>query len=120
MVDRPLLRVEDAVAWERWLEQHHASSGGVLLAVPRKGRGGAGPTLEEAIDVALRFGWIDSRIARIDDVHTGITFTPRGPRSGWSERNRRIAERLISEGTMRPAGLAAVELARASGRWPDA
>ncbi|MGN6741818.1 MAG: YdeI/OmpD-associated family protein [Amnibacterium sp.] len=88
MVDRPVLHVDDAAAWERWLEQHAADTGGVRLAIPKKDTGGAGPTAAEALDVALCFGWIDSRIDRLDEVHYTVTYTPRGPRSVWSQRNR--------------------------------
>ncbi len=117
MAEHEVLRVADVAEWEAWLERHGTESAGVMLAVPKQGRGGAGPTYAEALDVALCFGWIDSRIRRLDEQYTGTTFTPRGPRSAWSPSNRAHVERLAAAGRMRPAGLAAVERAKAAGRW---
>ena len=116
-VEPDLLVVHDVAAWEAWLDAHHAASPGARLAVPRQRSGAAGPSLVEAIEVALCFGWIDSRIGRIDERYTGVVFTPRRARSSWSARNRDIALRLIAEGRMRPAGLLQVERAQADGRW---
>jgi len=115
-----VLVLADAAAWETWLEQHGRDSPGVRLAIPKKGTGGPGPTAAEALDVALCFGWIDSRIDRLDDVHYTVTYTPRGARSVWSRANRVNVERLVAAGRMRSAGLAHVEAAKADGRWDAA
>jgi uncharacterized protein YdeI (YjbR/CyaY-like superfamily) len=120
VIDRPVLVVADVAEWEAWLEQHGGESTGVRLAIPKKGTGGPGPTAAAALEVALCFGWIDSRIDRLDDVHYTVTYTPRGARSVWSRVNREHIERLIAEGRMRPAGLAHVEAAKADGRWAAA
>src|SRR4051812_11672980 len=117
MAEREVLHVADAAAWEAWLDAHAADSPGVMLAVPKKGSGGAGPSFDEALDAALCFGWIDSRIRRLDDLYTGTTFTPRRSGSSWSASNRAHVARLTAADRMRPAGLAAVERAKASGRW---
>jgi uncharacterized protein YdeI (YjbR/CyaY-like superfamily) len=120
VIDRPVLVVADAAEWERWLEQHGAESAGVRLAIPKKGTGGPGPSAAEALDAALCFGWIDSRIDRLDEVHYTVTYTPRGARSVWSRINREHIERLTAAGRMRPAGLAHVDAAKADGRWAAA
>ncbi|HEY0374961.1 MAG TPA: hypothetical protein VGC94_09195 [Amnibacterium sp.] len=120
MIDRPVLVVADAAEWEAWLERHGAEAGGVRLAIPKKGTGGPGPTAAEALDVALCFGWIDSRVDRLDDVHYTLTYTPRGARSAWSRSNCEHVERLAAAGRMRPAGLAHVAAAKADGRWAAA
>jgi uncharacterized protein YdeI (YjbR/CyaY-like superfamily) len=90
------------------------------LKVARKGAGAGGVGYQEALDVALRYGWIDGRKRRLDDRHWLQRFTPRGPRSGWSKVNRERVERLIEAGEMRPAGLREVERANADGRWQAA
>jgi uncharacterized protein YdeI (YjbR/CyaY-like superfamily) len=74
----------------------------------------------EAIDVALCFGWIDGQTGRVDEDFYQQRFTPRTKRSRWSQINVEKATKLIDEGRMRPAGLAAVEAAQADGRWADA
>jgi uncharacterized protein YdeI (YjbR/CyaY-like superfamily) len=74
----------------------------------------------EVLECALCFGWIDGRREALDERHFLQRFTPRRPRSRWSRINRDTAERLITAGRMRPAGLAEVERAGADGRWEAA
>lgn len=74
-------------------------------------------TYAEALDQALRYGWIDGQ-AKPYDEHSWIQkYTPRRARSGWSKRNTEHVERLTKAGLMRPAGLEAVAAAKADGRW---
>jgi uncharacterized protein YdeI (YjbR/CyaY-like superfamily) len=116
----PLLRFADAASWETWLVANHESSRGVWLAIARVGCGMASVTYEQALDIALCHGWIDGRKQGGDAVAWWQKFTPRGPRSAWSQRNREKVEALIAAGRMAPAGLAAVEAARRDGRWEAA
>jgi uncharacterized protein YdeI (YjbR/CyaY-like superfamily) len=118
--DLPVLQPEDAAAWERWLEENHEMSQGVWLKLAKRGTQARTVSYAEAVDLALCFGWIDGRKAALDDSFWLQRFTPRGPRSTWSQVNREKAERLIADGRMRPAGLGQVEAARADGRLDDA
>ncbi|MEU4178294.1 YdeI/OmpD-associated family protein [Streptomyces sp. NPDC026589] len=63
----------------------------------------------EAVDQALCFGWIDGRQSPIDDFSWSIRFTPRRPRSNWSQVNLRKIEKLTAQGLMRSAGIAVFE-----------
>jgi len=116
----PLLRFADAAAWQDWLAANHTTSRGVWLAIARTGSGTPSVTYEQALDIALCHGWIDGRKQGGDAGFWRQKFTPRGPRSAWSQRNREKAEALIAAGRMAPAGLAAVEAARRDGRWDAA
>ncbi|MGK9231433.1 YdeI/OmpD-associated family protein [Inquilinus limosus] len=116
----PLLRFANAAAWDAWLAANHCASRGVWLAIARVGSGTPSVTYEQALDVALCHGWIDGRKQGGDEGAWWQKFTPRGPRSAWSQRNREKAEALIAAGRMAPAGLAAVEAARLDGRWQAA
>jgi uncharacterized protein YdeI (YjbR/CyaY-like superfamily) len=119
--DLPELIVEDAAAWARWLAERHATSEGVWLALAKQG--GHPPTrltYQEALEEALCYGWIDGQVRRHDADSYRQRFTPRRKRSAWSKRNVELAERLIDEGRMKPAGQAAVEQARSDGRWQAA
>jgi uncharacterized protein YdeI (YjbR/CyaY-like superfamily) len=116
----PILELEDRAAWERWLEAEHESSGGVWLKLARKNSGATTITYVEALEEALRYGWIDGQKAPHDDRFWLQRFTPRGPRSKWSQVNRRNATDLIEQGRMRPAGLAQVQAAQRDGRWDAA
>ncbi|HZQ37006.1 MAG TPA: YdeI/OmpD-associated family protein [Dehalococcoidia bacterium] len=119
-IEYPELRVPTAAAWEAWLREHHGDARGVWLHLAKKAAAEAAPSYTAALEVALCYGWIDGQ-ARGGDARTYTQkFTPRGPRSLWSKRNREKAVRLIAEGRMQPAGLAAVEAARADGRWDAA
>jgi uncharacterized protein YdeI (YjbR/CyaY-like superfamily) len=116
----PELTVATAARWRAWLRGHHAAPG-VWLVLAKKGT--SSPTrltYGEALEEALCFGWIDGQVRRRDDATYLQRFTPRTARSAWSKRNVALVERLLTEGRMHAAGLAAVERAKASGRWEAA
>jgi uncharacterized protein YdeI (YjbR/CyaY-like superfamily) len=114
------LLVEDAAAWRAWLEQHHDTSPGVWLVLRKKGGAVAAPAYDEAVEEALCFGWIDGQARRRDEGSTSQRMTPRRPRSIWSARNVERVARLEAGGRMTPAGRAAVDAAKADGRWDAA
>ena len=86
----------------------------------KKGSGKPSITWPESVEEALCFGWIDGRAKRRDEGSWTIRFTPRRPRSNWSARNVERVARLEAEGRMHPAGQAAVDAAKAGGRWDAA
>jgi uncharacterized protein YdeI (YjbR/CyaY-like superfamily) len=114
------LVVSDAEALRAWLLDHHATSPGVWLALTRKGGTLTTLTWQQAVDEALCVGWIDGQARKRDEETSSIRFTPRGPRSSWSQRNVGHVARLEMDGRMLPAGRAAVEAAKADGRWQAA
>jgi len=119
--DLPELTVPDARAWRRWLDRHHGQPLGVWLALAK--RGATQPTrltYDEALEGALCYGWIDGQVRRSDGSDATTywqRFTPRRPRSRWSQRNVDIVGRLTADGRMHAAGLVEVERAKADGRW---
>ncbi len=117
----PELTVEDVDAWRAWLREHHDDASGVWLVLAKKGT--ERPTslgYDQALEEALCHGWIDGQTRRRDDATYVQRFTPRRARSAWSKRNVGIAERLLAEGRMHPAGIAEMERAKADGRWEAA
>jgi uncharacterized protein YdeI (YjbR/CyaY-like superfamily) len=118
--DLPIVEFPDRSAWERWLEDHHESSGGVWLKIAKKGSRATTVTYPEALEEAIRCGWIDGQKGAHDDSFWLQRFGPRGPQSKWSQVNRRKASELIEQGRMRPAGIAQVEAAKQDGRWEGA
>ena len=100
-----------------WLKSHHAGEPEVWIRVFKIGSGTASVSWKEAIPVALAWGWIDGVRKSLDDVSFLQRFTPRGPKSSWSEINVAHAERMIADGTMQASGLKHVEAAKADGRW---
>ena len=117
----PELIVRNAAAWRTWLAGHHADPVGVWLVLAKKGtEKPTSLTYDQALEEALCHGWIDGQAGRRDEATYRKRFTPRRRRSAWSKRNTGIAERLIAEDRMRPAGHAEVERAKADGRWEAA
>ena len=113
----PHLLLPDTDAWRAWLQTHHASSPGVWLRLAKKGT--AEPTAlgyGEALDEAVCHGWIDGQVRRFDALTYVQRFTPRRPRSAWSQNNVARVQRLREEGRLRAGGLAAFESALADGR----
>ncbi len=113
----PILPFASREAWEAWLEDEHATSEGLWLKIAKKGSGIESVTFVEALDAALCYGWIDSQRNGLDGRFYLQRFTPRKPRSKWSQVNREKVARLIEAGRMKPAGLREVERAKADGRW---
>jgi uncharacterized protein YdeI (YjbR/CyaY-like superfamily) len=118
--DLPIVEFPDRSAWERWLERNHDAARGVWLKIAKKGAATATVTHAEALEEAIRYGWIDGQKAGFDDSHWLQRFTPRGPHSKWSQVNREKALELIARKRMKPAGLAQVDAARRDGRFDDA
>jgi uncharacterized protein YdeI (YjbR/CyaY-like superfamily) len=119
-LDLPLKPFKTPAAWEKWLASNHGKSAGIWMQIAKKDSGIASVTYQEALDVALCYGWIDGQ-KRPYDARTWLQrFTPRGPRSVWSKINTGKAQALIDAGRVQPAGLAAIEAAKASGRWESA
>jgi uncharacterized protein YdeI (YjbR/CyaY-like superfamily) len=114
------LIVADAEALRAWLSDNHATSPGVWLALTKKGGTVTTLTWQQAVDEALCFGWIDGQARKRDHEASWIRFTPRRSRSSWSQRNVAHVARLEAEGRMRPSGRAAVDAAKADGRWETA
>lgn len=114
------LIVADAEALRAWLSANHDTSPGVWLALTRKGGTVTTLSWQHAVDEGLCFGWIDGQARKRDLETSWIRFTPRRPRSSWSQRNVAHVARLETEGRMLPAGRAAVDAAKADGRWAAA
>jgi len=118
--DEPTLTFGSEDELADWLERNHATSPGIWLRIARKDAGQQSVSYPEALEAALRYGWIDGQKRPLDSGWWLQRFTPRKPRSAWSRVNRDKAEALIAAGRMQPAGLVQVERARADGRWQAA
>ncbi len=115
--DAPLVQCETRAEWRAWLEANHATATGAWLVTWRKGTGRSILDYEAAVEEALCFGWVDGTAGTVDEQRRKLYYAPRRPRSGWASTNKARVERLIAAGLMAPAGLAAIERARANGAW---
>jgi uncharacterized protein YdeI (YjbR/CyaY-like superfamily) len=119
-IELPILPFANKKKWASWLAKQHEKSKGIWLKLAKRDSGIPSVIYEEAVDVALCYGWIDGQKKGCDDKYWLQKFTPRGPNSIWSKINTERAERLIASGEMQPAGLRAVEAARQNGHWDTA
>lgn len=120
--DRPAawLVFGNAPEWRDWLERNHRTATEVWLRIRKVRSREPGVTLEAALDEAVCFGWIDSRMFSQDTDGFLLRFSPRRPDSPWSLRNRHRAERMEKEGRMAEAGAESVRAARVFGTWDAA
>lgn len=115
------LLVANAAGWSLWLGEHGTESPGVWLVLAKKGvTQPTGLTYDDALREAICYGWVDGQLSRGDERTFRRKFTPRRPGSAWSKRNVALAGSLIDEGRMKPAGLDAVQRAKADGSWDSA
>ena len=113
---------KDRDVWRAWLVQNHATAKELWLVFYKKNSGKRSVSLDEALEEALCFGWIDSVAKGIDEEKYALRFSPRRRGSIWSESNKRRVARMIAQGRMTPIGLAKVEEAKTNGRsaWDKA
>ena len=103
--------------WRRWLEKNHTKEKSVWLILHNRDSKTPGMKMDEAVEEALCFGWIDSKAVKRDAESRYQYFSQRKPKSNWSSINRARVERLTAAGLMTPAGQALVDFARNNGTW---
>jgi len=106
--------------WRQWLAEHHATVKEIWLIKNTERSGKPGISYLQAVEEALCFGWIDGIEKKLDTEHFAQRFTPRSPRSNWTELNKERARRLIANGKMTEAGLAVLpDLSLDSFHFPE-
>ena len=103
--------------WREWLEKNYDTSPGIWLIYHKKCADKTCVSYDDTVEGALSFGWIDSKVNKLDDERYMQVFTPRKPKSIWSKINKQRVEKLIEQGLMTPAGLEKIETAKADGSW---
>jgi uncharacterized protein YdeI (YjbR/CyaY-like superfamily) len=106
--------------FEAWLSKHHDCESELWLKIHKKDSGLPSVTNAEAIDVALCWGWIDGLRKAFDERSFLQRFSPRKPKSLWSQINRDKCAKLVAAGRMTPHGQRQIEAAKADGRWDAA
>ena len=106
-----------AKEWRNWLKKHSATEKSVWLIIQHKKSSIQGIKIDEAMEQALCFGWIDSKAVKRDGESFYLCFTPRNPKSNWSTVNRERVARMTEKGLMTAAGQAMIDLAKTSGTW---
>ena len=117
MEEKELLYFKNDTEWRNWLQDNHHSSKGVYLIFYKVDSGKESMRWEEAVQVAICYGWIDSTVKRLDDERRRQMFTPRKDKSVWSKLNKTYIERLIASNLMHESGLKKIETAKKNGSW---
>ncbi len=117
---RPWMKAKDRTVWSAWLEKYHLSEDTMWLVFAPKSSKEKSIRVDEAVEEALCFGWIDGVLHKPDATCFAVRFTKRRARSLWSKVNVARVQRLIADGRMRPAGMVHVEHAKKTGAWAKA
>jgi uncharacterized protein YdeI (YjbR/CyaY-like superfamily) len=113
-------KFKDYNAWRRWLEENHSSEKEVWVIIQKKKSKHKGLKYEEAVEEAICFGWIDSKMQSIDAESFRQRFSPRRKNSIWSKKNKKTAEKMIKAEKMTEAGFATIKAAKQNGKWDTA
>lgn len=111
------LYFKNATEWREWLEVNHASCSGIFLVFYKVESAEESMRWEEAVKVALCYGWIDSVVKKIDNQKRKQKYTPRKDKSVWSKVNKSHLEQLEKENLIHPSGYAKIEMAKKNGSW---
>ena len=112
-----LLYFKNADEWRNWLHINHLKYKKVELVFYRVSSSFESMRWEEAVQVAICYGWIDSTVRKLDDERRIQTFTPRKNKSVWSKLNKTYIEKLLQEGLIHECGLQKIEIAKKNGSW---
>lgn len=117
MEEKELLYFKNAQEWREWLHNNHQKSTGVYLIFYRVGSDKESMRWEDAVQVAICYGWIDSTVKRLDHERRRQMFTPRKDKSVWSKLNKTYIDKLTSENLMHESGLKKIEIAKQNETW---
>lgn len=116
-MDIPELYFKNDQQWREWLHEHHSSHKGVYLIFYKVESKQPSMRWEEAVRVALCYGWIDSTVKKLDEQRRRQYFCPRKPKSVWSRVNKNHILELIEQNLMHPSGLKSIEIAKQNNSW---
>ena len=117
MKEKELHYFKNKEEWRQWLHENHHSSTGVELIFYRVSSEFESMRWEEAVQIAICYGWIDSTVRKLDEERRKQVFTPRKAKSVWSKLNKSYIENLIKEDLMHDSGLAKIDIAKKNGSW---
>ncbi|WP_396589545.1 YdeI family protein [Allomuricauda sp. R78024] len=103
--------------WRVWLHENHQASNGVHVIMYKIEHEMPSMRWEEAVRVALCYGWIDSTVKSLGDGKRRQYFCPRKPKSVWSRVNKNHLEELIASDLMHESGFKVIEIAKKNGSW---
>ncbi|MDU8886473.1 YdeI/OmpD-associated family protein [Yeosuana sp. MJ-SS3] len=113
----PELYFKDDEEWRKWLHDNHDTSQGLYLIFYKVTHDKESMRWEEAVKVALCYGWIDSTVKSLGNGKRRQYFTPRNPKSVWSALNKKYIKELTKNNLMHKSGLRKIKIAKENGSW---
>ena len=113
----PELYFKTNTAWREWLHDNHKDFKGVHLIFYKVENSEASMRWEDAVKVALCYGWIDSTVKSLGNGKRRQYFSPRNPKSVWSALNKKYIKTLLADGLMHDSGLKIIEIGKQNGSW---
>jgi uncharacterized protein YdeI (YjbR/CyaY-like superfamily) len=117
MENKLVLYFKNHIEWREWLHENHTKHLSVYLIFYKVTSEKESMRWEEAVKVAICYGWIDSTVKKIDEECRQQLFTPRKNKSVWSKVNKNYIEELIANNLMHESGLKKIEIAKQNGSW---
>lgn len=117
MEEKDHLYFKNAQEWREWLHENHISATKASLLFYRVSSEAESMRWEEAVQVAICYGWIDSTVRKLDEERRTQMFTPRKDKSVWSKLNKSYIEKLLQENLIHESGLKKIEIAKKNGSW---
>ena len=115
--NKPQLYLKTDTEWRKWLSENHNTSEGVYLILYKVESKIPSMRWEEAVKVALCFGWIDSTVKSLGDGKRQQYFCPRKPKSVWSALNKKYIEELSTNNLIHESGFKSINVAKENGSW---
>ena len=117
MQEKPELYFKNDVLWRNWLEENHVLSDGIYLIFYKVENKEESMRWEEAVKVALCFGWIDATVKSLGNGKRRQYFCKRNTKSVWSALNKKYIKELISNNLMQKSGLEIIKIGKKNGSW---
>jgi uncharacterized protein YdeI (YjbR/CyaY-like superfamily) len=116
---KPKMLFKTSIEFEQWLSENYCKSKGIMMIRYKQSHPDYASCIsyDEAIHIALSYGWIDSVCKKLDLHSYVLCFTPRKPKSVWSAINKRRINTLLEQKAMKAPGLEAIEIAKQNGSW---
>ncbi len=103
MIKLKILRAADRTEWRAWLVRNFDKKREIWLVLPKKSSGQKRILYNDSVEEALCFGWIDSTVRKLDSDNAIQRFTPRNPKSGYSQSNKERLQLLLEQGLLHPS-----------------
>jgi uncharacterized protein YdeI (YjbR/CyaY-like superfamily) len=110
------VQIESRAELRAWLASNHGQTDSIWLVIFKKNKG---PHVgyDDIVEEAICFGWIDSRVAKLDEARSMLLLSPRKTGSAWSKVNKDRVARLAPLGLIMPSGQKMIDQAKVDGTW---